>query len=364
MLDIKTLGAGGGSIAWVDEGGGLQVGPQSAGADPGPACYARGGALPTVTDANLLLGFLNAGYFADGELMLSVDQARAAIERHVAQPMGLQAQEAAEGILRVAEAVMMRGIRLVSVERGYDARQFCLFCFGGAGPTHAVRLAHALEISKIVVPASPGVNCALGLLMADFRHDYSRTLLGRLAGLKPELLSSVFRNLEAAAGAQMDAEGVSEEIVFRRSADVRYAGQGYELNLPLRGGDYAHADLQSMCLAFGDAHTSLYGYALSSSAVELVNVRLAAFGMLAKPRLARQSVSEEDPSSARKGTRQVYLEGEYHAVPIYDRGRLKCGNMILPPAIVEQPDTTTLVLMGYLARVDHYRNLVLTKELG
>ncbi len=234
MIDIKTLGAGGGSIARVDPGGALQVGPESAGADPGPACYCQGGQLPTVSDANLVLGYLNPEFFAGGEMLLDVNLSKEAIIKKIADPMGLSLEEAAEGILKVVNATMIRGIRLVSVEKGYDPRELSLVCFGGAGPVHAVRLAQELNIPKIIVPEAAGVNCALGLLMADFRHDYSKTFLHLIKSLEPERLSLEFSTLEKKAFGQMVREGVpGKDIIFFRSADMRYQGQGYELEIPL-----------------------------------------------------------------------------------------------------------------------------------
>ena len=225
MIDIKTLGAGGGSIAWVDPGGALQVGPESAGADPGPSCYGRGGTAPTVTDANMVLGYLETGTFAAGEMSLDAGRARKAISEKIAGPMDLGVEEAAEGILRVVNATMIRGIRLVSVEKGHDPREFALVCFGGAGPVHAVKLAQELGIPTVMVPEGAGVNCAMGLLMADYRQDHSRTFLHRLAHLDAKRLAEAYDDLETQAAEQMIGQGVAQpDIVFHRSADMRFLG--------------------------------------------------------------------------------------------------------------------------------------------
>jgi len=360
MIDIKTLGAGGGSIAWVDRGGALQVGPESAGADPGPACYGLGGTQPTVTDANLALGYLNPDYFAGGEMALDVNLAREAIREKVAEPMKLGIEEAAEGILRVVNATMIRGIRLVSVERGYDPREFALVCFGGAGPVHAVKLAQELNIPTVVVPPGPGVNCAFGLLMADFRHDYSQTFLHIVSSLDPARLSSEYHALEAKATAQMVEEGVpAKDIVFRRAADLRYRGQGYEIERPLPNKEYGLADLLDICRDFGRAHHDSYGYSLDPETVEVVNLRLTATGLLEKPDVREEIRGGVDPGKALKGTRRVYMDGEFLGVPVYERKQLACGNVIESPAIVEQADSTTVLFKGSRAAVDTYRNLMI-----
>jgi N-methylhydantoinase A len=363
MIDIKTLGAGGGSIAWVDAGGALQVGPQSAGADPGPACYAQGGTEATVTDANLVLGYLNPEYFAAGEMKLQVERAYEAIKTNIAEPMGLETEEAAEGILRVVNATMIRGIRLVSVERGYDPREFSLVCFGGAGPVHSVKLAQELNIPKIVVPEAPGVNCALGLLMADFRHDYSRTFLHLLRDLPPDRLINEFEGLEDQARKQMIEEGVLEEnIVYCRSGNLRFYGQGYELNIPLPRTNYNRQDLEKIGCSFASVHEEQYGYSMPTETVQMVNLRLTAIGLLSKPGLKEEKVKMSDPGEALKGTRSVFMEGKRVVVSVFDRKKLRCGNRIHAPAIIEQIDSTTVLFPGYQATIDLYRNLIIEEE--
>ncbi|MFB3906170.1 MAG: hydantoinase/oxoprolinase family protein [Acidobacteriota bacterium] len=363
MIDIKTLGAGGGSIAWVDSGGVLQVGPDSAGAHPGPACYGAGGQAPTVTDANLTLGYLNPSYFLGGEMRLDPELARAAIQKRIAEPMGLSSEQAAEGILRVVNATMIRGIRMVSVERGYDPREFALVCFGGAGPVHAVKLAQELGIPRILVPESPGVNCALGLLMADFRHDYSQTFLRQLRTLSPGELNEAFRALEEKATEQMLREGIeAQQIVLIRSLDLRYQGQGYELEVPAPNKEYGREDLYALAEDLGKLHEAKYGYQMAARTAEIVNLRLSAIGLLSKPRLAEEEPRGENPEAAKKGSRRVYFEGEFHEVPIYERRRLVCGNRVAGPAIIEQLDSTTVLFPGSSAEVDRRRNLRIRVE--
>lgn len=358
MIDIKTLGAGGGSIAWIDAGGALQVGPESSGSDPGPVCYCRGGKNPTVSDANVVLGYLNPKSFAGGELTLDVDSAKKVIKEKIADPMGLSLEEAAEGILKVVNATMIRGIRLVSVEKGYDPREFSLVCFGGAGPVHAIRLAQELKIPKIIVPEAAGVCCALGLLMADFRHDYSKTFFHPLKGLLPENLVSEFIILEKKATAQMIHERIPEkDIIYFRSADMRYQGQGYELEVPLPMKIYDENDLLDICNEFQYLHNNSYGYKMSPESAELVNIRLTVIGKLSKPEIKTENYAGEDSRMALKGNRKVFMDGSYRMVPIYDRKLLRFGNQIKAPAIVDQVDATTVIFDGR-ASVDQYRNLI------
>lgn len=360
MIDIKTLGAGGGSIAWIDPGGALQVGPQSAGADPGPACYGQGGTEPTVTDANLVLGYLNPSYFLGGDMLLNANLAKEIIKERIADPMGLTIEEAAEGIVRVVNATMIRGIRMVSVERGYDPRDFTMVVFGGAGPVHAVQLAKELNIPKLIVPENPGVNCALGLLMADFRHDYSQTFLRSLWSLEPIHLISEFQNLEQKAIKQLSSEGVSQkDILLLRSMDLRYLGQGYELELPIPSKDYIKNDLEYFCQEFSKLHKEKYGYSMPDNTVEIVNLRLTAIGALPKPTIKEETFVSQDPSGAFKGKRKIFMEGNFIEAPIYERKMLKCGNQIEAPAIIEQYDSTTVLFPGYIAFVDKYRNLII-----
>jgi len=363
MIDIKTLGAGGGSIAWVDQGGALQVGPQSAGADPGPACYGQGGKEPTVTDANIVLGYLNPEYFLGGEMKLNVDLAKQAIMEKVAKPMGLPLEQAAEGITRVVNSTMMRGIRMVSVERGYDPRDFTLVCFGGAGPVHAVKLAQELNIPKLIVPEGPGVNCALGLLMADFRHDYSQTFLHLMGTLDPARLTQGFRALEEKAMDQMIHEGVPEkDVILLRSLDLRYLGQGYELEVQAPNVNYEKKDLEALAQELSRVHHEKYGYTMAANTVEIVNLRLTAIGGLSKPEIKEEAPAGKDPGGALKENRRIFMDGKFVKAAIYERKKLKCGNEMKAPAIIEQLDSTTVLFEGYKATVDRYRNLIIERE--
>ncbi|MBI3978233.1 MAG: hydantoinase/oxoprolinase family protein [Chloroflexi bacterium] len=360
MIDINTIGAGGGSIAWIDAGGALRVGPQSAGADPGPVCYGRGGTQPTVTDANLVLGRLNPGYFLGGEVGLDLAAARTAIADQVARPLGLSVEEAAEGIVRVVNANMVRGIRVVSVERGYDVREFALVAFGGAGPVHAADLAVELGLPEVIVPLNPGITSAIGMLAADVRHDYVRTFVAPADAVDAAALSAAFADLEAQAVHQLQREGTPDDhIVLIRTADVRYQRQAYELSIPVADGVLSAAEVERIVALFHQEHDRAYGYHRLDHGVELVNVRLTALGRL--PHVAVQEAPHDGHGAldAFKGSREVYFGGRWVQTPLYERARLSQGAAIDGPAIVEQLDSTTVVLPGQSATVDPYGNLLI-----
>ena len=361
MVDIHTLGAGGGSIAWIDPGGALRVGPHSAGADPGPACYGRGGIESTVTDANLVLGRLSPTAFLGGEMALDVELARRAIEGRIAEPLDMSLEKAAEGIIRVVNATMLKGIRTVSVAKGYDPREFCVVAFGGAGPVHASELARELDIPRVLVPIAPGVTSALGLLMADMRHDYVRTVLRLAQESAPAEFGARYDEMEAEALAQMDHEGIERDAVsLLRLADARYLGQGFELELPVDGGKVGPTQIAELVERFHVAHKRRYGYESHDNPVEIVNLRVVVLGTLPKPQFAAASVDgSADPSGAAMGTREVYFDGSLVSTAIYDRGRLTPGDVISGPAIIEQLDATMVVWPEQRARVDAYRNLML-----
>jgi N-methylhydantoinase A len=296
-------------------------------------------------------------------MKLNVDLAKAVILEKVAKPMGLTLEQAAEGVLRVVNATMIRGIRMVSVERGYDPRDFTLVCFGGAGPVHAVKLAQELDIPKLIVPEGPGVNCALGLLMADFRHDYSQTFLHLLRALEPARLTQGFQVLEDKAINQMVHEGVpKKDVTLLRSLDLRYLGQGYELEILAPNKNFVKKDLEILAQGLGRVHQEKYGYSMSPDTVQIVNLRLTAIGGLSKPEIKKETPGGRDPKAALKEKRRIYMEGRFIQAPIYERKRLRCGNRIQAPAIIEQLDSTTVLFKGYRATVDRYRNLVIEKE--
>ena len=362
MVDIHTLGAGGGSIAWIDPGGALRVGPQSAGADPGPACYDNGGAEATVTDANLVLGRLGETSLLGGTMTLDTDLARDVISERIAGPLGLTVEEAAEGIVQVVNASMVKGIRVVSVSKGYDPREFCLVAFGGAGPLHASELADEMDIPTVLVPVAPGVTSALGLLMADLRHDFAQTVLRPGSELSASEITSWYEQLETQAMEQMAREDVApEDVSLIRAADARYVGQGYELEVMVESGKLDQRDVEQIVERFHDAHVRTYGYASRDNSVEVVNLRVTALASMPRPDLASDSRNGGgDPSRALIGERNVYFRNEPKPTSIYNRTRLRPGDVIEGPAIVEQLDSTTVVWEGQRATVDNYLNLIVT----
>ena len=362
MVDIHTLGAGGGSIAWIDPGGALRVGPQSAGADPGPACYGNGGAEATVTDANLVLGRLGATSLLGGTMTLDVELARQVISGRIAEPLGLTVEEAAEGIVQVVNASMVKGIRVVSVSKGYDPREFCLVAFGGAGPLHASELADEMDIPSVLVPVAPGVTSALGLLMADLRHDFAQTVLKPGSELSATEITNWYEQLETQAMEQMSREGIaSGDVSLVRTADARYVGQGYELEVQSASGKLDQGEIDEIMERFHEAHIRNYGYASRDNAVEVVNLRVTALASMPRPDLAHDSQDAGgDPSRAIIGQRDVYFRNEPKETSIYDRSGLRPGDVIKGPAIVEQLDSTTVVWENQTASVDNYLNLLVT----
>jgi N-methylhydantoinase A len=350
VIDIHTVGAGGGSIAHRDPGGSLRVGPASAGADPGPICYGRGGGDLTVTDANLYLGRLSPRHFLGGEQELPVEPVREAMTAFAAE-LKLAATEAAEGILRVANATMERAIRVISLERGHDPRDFTLVCFGGAGAMHAADLARNLSIPRVLVPQAAGTLSALGMLLADFVRDYSRTILIPSAELESPLLERAFEGLEERARVEYEAEGFTlDELVMERSLDMRYVGQGYELAVSMA------PDFES---AFHVRHSQRYGYADPKRATEVVNVRLRAVGVTEKPPIPKHDLESENASAAVVGECAMVFEGDERAAQLVERSRLRPGNRLDGPALVVEYSTTTVVPPDFGLRVDEWENLVL-----
>ena len=360
MLDIHTVGAGGGSIAYVD-GGLLKVGPRSAGANPGPVCYGLGNTEPTVTDANVLLGLLNPRYLLDGRMAIDRDVAREAINR-LAAVLGLDPMATALGILSVVTANMVRAIRVISVQRGYDPRDYALMAFGGAGPLHAARLAKELDIGRILVPRNPGILCAMGLLLTDLRTDFAVT---RLKALRPEVLPEMvdaFLSLTARARDWFEHEGIAlENQRISRTVDMRYAGQNYELSVPLPDGDIGPHSLTALAEGFAAIHRRLYGFASADDPVQLVTFRVQASGLVPKASFTQHPFTGLDGAHALAEHRPIWLPESqaFASCPVYDRDRLEAGDRFNGPAIVEQMDATTYVPHGMTAQVDAWLNLVL-----
>ena len=369
VIDIHTVGAGGGSLARVDAGGGLRVGPESAGAVPGPVCYGRGGRQPTVTDANLVLGRLDAGQFlgGSGAMALDVPAAEAALADLGARLGGLSIHEAALGVIQVANARMERALRRVSVERGFDPRTFTLVPFGGGGPLHACDLADALGIPRILLPPSPGVLSALGLLIADVVHESSQALLIEAGSLvqEPAPLQVRAAALEERVRTVLAAEGV-DAPALEASMDLRYRGQSYELSVPLdlpapTAPQASHA-VQRSIDAFHAAHEARYGYAMHTETVESVAVRLRGTGSGAELSLPQETLSPSDPEAAHVAAKPVWFGLDAAAsTACYDRLRLRPGHRLNGPAIIFQFDTTTVVAPGWVARVDERHNFLLAR---
>ncbi len=355
MIDIHTIGAGGGSIARVTEDGTLTVGPESAGAQPGPVCYGAGGEEPTVTDAHLVLGRIPS-HLLGGEIPLDVERARRAIEEHVARPLGLPLAAAAQGILDILNNNMVGALRLVSVERGYDPRDFVLVPFGGAGPLHGADLATLLGMRTVVVPRHPGVLSTFGLLGTEVRNDYARTSLQKPPDYDIGAVAAVYADLEGQARDWLVAEGVAPSARrLTRLADLRYRHQGFELTVPWPERDL---DLDALLARFHARHRQLYTYALADAPVEIVTLRLAAAGRVR--RFTLPSLPRRRMAAARPPRRRVHFPGAgWTMCPSVDRERLGVGAVVTGPAIVEQPDTTTVVPPGHRARVDRVGNLVI-----
>jgi N-methylhydantoinase A len=362
--NIYTIGAGGGSIGWVDSGGRLRVGPQSAGSQPGPACYGRGGAEPTVTDANLVLGRLNPDYFLGGQMEVSVDAAREALARlELPDAVDLDVYQKATGILRIVDANMMEAIRLISVRRGYDLRDFALVAFGGAGPLHASSIARDLNIPKVLVFPHPGVLSALGLLIVDVRHDYARTLLLPLEDAAVDPLETAFAQLEAEAREQLERDGFEPSMtVLERSLDLRYAGQSYEITVPVANPASAET-LRAARVAFDEEHGRLRGHFAADAPSEVVNVRVAGIGLTGRPPV-EASEAQGALEDALKGTRDVFLDEPWGwtECAIYDRESIPRGSSFEGPALVEELDSTTLIFPGWSCEVDQHGILIVSSE--
>jgi N-methylhydantoinase A len=355
MIDIHTIGAGGGSLAWFDAGGALRVGPASMGADPGPAAYGRGGDEATVTDAHVVLGRLLPEAFLGGTMRLEARQALDVISR-LAQRLEASEEEAALGMIRVINANMEAAIRVISVERGCDPRDFTLVAFGGAGPLHACDLAAALRIPRVLIPTTPGVLSALGMLLADTLKDYVRTIMIP-AEESQQLVRSTLAELEEMGRRDLAREGISaEQIVIEPSLDLRYVGQSYELNIPFEG------DMVDASAAFHRAHEQRFGYNDPNERIEVVNVRLKARGLNTYPALERQEVVENFTPAPAMMRRVVFASrgGPVRQnIPVYERAALRPGASFSGPAIVTQYDTTTLIPPAWYARVDGIGNLII-----
>jgi len=361
MISIITIGAGGGSIASIDEGGVMKVGPRSAGASPGPACYGRGGTLPTVTDANIVLGKLNQEKILGGRMDVHLDKAVRAIQEHLCDQTSLDLKQAANGIISVVNSNMMRAVRVVSVEKGYDVREFTLMAFGGAGPLHACEVAQELGIRRVIMPPSPGTLCSLGLLMADTRFDFSCSNIMQAAPENLPAVREIFRSLSEEGRNMLVKEGVAEERhSFEWAIDMRYDRQNYEITVPLRACEISEAVLAGAVEDFHAAHKKAYGYRSDGAGVKLVSYRVAAVGLIPKPEIREQPLAENAPAPVPAARRKVLFQGQqdYIDCRVYDRASFVPGTRLSGPAIVEQMDCTTVVPPGWHILSDGYSNLI------
>lgn len=368
IIDIHTVGTGGGSLARLDAGGALRVGPESAGADPGPVCYGRDAATQiTVTDANLFLGRLDAGHLLGGRMALHANRAEESMQA-LAQRLSLPPEAAAWGVIRVANANMERAIRQISMERGYDPRQFTLVAFGGAGPQHACDLAATLRISRVLIPPFPGVLSALGMVLADTVKGYSQTVMLSAGDANAFDLEQLFAPIQDRAYADLRSEGLSDgDVVLARALDMRYPGQSSEITVELPENSFSTDG--ALVAGFHAAHRQRFSYAAEDEPVEIVNLRLTAMGRTEKPDFPKMPLGDPNPQSAHIGYKQVHLSEPERPqavrpflAALYERENLTAGNILVGPAVVFQLDTTTLIPPGWVAKVDEWGNLVVEMQ--
>jgi len=364
MIDVHTIGAGGGSIAWIDSGGALRVGPQSAGAEPGPAGYGKGGLLPTVTDADLILGYLNPNNFLGGKILLDTEKAKEAILKYVVEPFGFRTlEEAAYAIHQIVNSNMSSALRVVSVDKGYDPREFTLAAFGGAGPVHALALADALNIPEVLVPLYPGIHSAVGLLVADNQHDFRRSYLAPIGQVDLGYLEKIYTELESEGRSQLTQEGIAKaNQEIQRFVEIRYIGQAHEVNLPVPSGKITQETLQEIKKRFHKAHFQLFSHSSPEAPTMFVTLAVKAIGRTPNPVFKRIKKGAGKPKPV--GKRRVYF-GEYRKfidTPVYDRKDLLALHGIKGPAIIEQMDSTTVVLPSHKATVDPVGSLIIRRK--
>lgn len=366
VMDMVEIGAGGGSIVWIDAAGAVHVGPQSAGADPGPACYQRGGSEATVTDADLVLGYINADYFLGGEMKVSLDASRAALQTGVADKLGMGLAEAAYGVYRLVNANMISAMRIITVQRGYDPRDFSLVVSGGTAAIHAVRMAQELRIPRVIVPPAAGVFSALGLITADALYDMHRSYVSRTTAADPQKMQAIFNELEGEATGKIEELGFKrDQITLHYKVDMRYEGQAHEVNVDVPASLLEHgldvAALEELTGMFHSSHETLFGHASRDAAVEFITLSVSAVGPVEKSKTKQIEQGGTDPEAAFKGIRSVYFEeyGDYAKCPTYERSRLQAGNELIGPAVIEQVDTTTVLPPEQRALVDSYGNLII-----
>jgi len=364
VIDLAEVSAGGGSIAWIDRAGALRVGPKSAGADPGPACYARGGTEPTVTDCDLLLGYLDQGSLLGGELKISRAAAEDAVRTRLAEPLGIDPQRAAAAVIDVVNHAMAEVLKIVSVQRGHDPRDFVLAPFGGAGPLHAAALAAELGIAEVICPPIPGAFSALGLVGTDLKRDYVQTLFVTTDSADPAAVEAAFTALEKRGDAMLAEAGVAaERRRFERSVDARYRRQSYELMVPVAAGTVDGATLGKLAEAFHARHRQTYGHDNRDEPVQIVSVRVAAIGAI--PRLLVRDAPAPAGSDAVKSRREVWFrETGAVAAMVYDRSRIAAEMEVAGPAVIESLESTILVPPAWNARMNDDGFVVMTRSAG
>jgi N-methylhydantoinase A len=366
-LDIVTIGAGGGSIGWINQGGLLQMGPQSAGAMPGPVCYGRGGLLPTCTDADVVLGYLNPGFFAGGHMNLDKVKATKAIDQNLGQPLGLDTVQTAAGMYRIINSNMAQGVRQISIERGYDPREFLFIVAGGAGAIHAGEICRELEIPMFLVPNVSSIFCAAGMLLGDLKHNYIRSFYTSFSHLDKNRFLELFMEMEARGLAQLAAEGVPVSQVERRPVlDMRYQGQYHEVQLDCDWHDIVNLHLTAIFDAFHTEHNRQFGYSLreENTEMELINLRLQVVGMVEKPKFTLSGSAALSATEALKEWREIYLPGSarMQQVPIYDGDLNICGATLHGPCIVEKVTTSILVPETHDCQVDNLGSFIVYQK--
>lgn len=362
MTDVTAVGAGGGSIAWIDSGGLMKVGPESAGAYPGPVAYGRGGDQPTVTDANVVLHRLNPKVLLGGRMQINESEAFKSIGEKLAKPLGITPLDAARGIIRVVNSNMARAIRLVSVERGYDPREFVLVAFGGAGALHAVNVAKDLDIDKVMIPVNPGILSAMGLLVSDIRSDYVKTNILDFEIKHIDKINGIFKELVDTGDNWLNVEKIPQsQKQILKHADMRYLGQNFELSIPICFDEITADSIQQIKELFNREHKKEYGYCNEKAKIQIVNFRTTALGKVSKIQLKEHVDEGKNPDAAITEQREVFFEetGTYVATAIYNRDLLKTGNEISGPAIIEQMDATIVVPPRHSAKIDPFLNIMI-----
>lgn len=359
MIEMNTIAAGGGTIAWIDKGGTLRMGPESAGAMPGPVCYGNGGTRPAVSDANCILGRIDPKSFLGGERVLLKDEAIRCLDKEISEPLGITSVEAASGIIDIVNADMCGGIKVISTQKGYDLREFSLISFGGAGSLHAAQVVRDLGMKRVIVPPYPGNFSAIGAEMAEVRYDYVRTAMKSMSSMTAEEYNEIYSGMIEEAMPYMKAEGFEgEDVLLTGVADVRYAGQAWDLQIHVPIKLNGEADFETLRKEFEEEHYKTYHYILEDEEVTIVNLRLSAIGILPKLELKEYPL-EPSEKEAFKGTREVYFDRKKYDTSIYDRDKLNPGSDVMGPAIIEEYSSTVVVLPGDHARIDQYKNIII-----